>query len=71
MTKLEIRQLIFYLELVCAKLDLASKYFMKRVSKKIQHKPNEVEFIERMYIEPLDTQVSYLFSKVLEICRRT
>lgn len=61
------KSLLYYADLICEKIDLHVEAFAKRIVALRRGKLDEVEFIEKMILEPLDKQISYLVKKALEL----
>lgn len=67
---MNIKLLLYYTDLICDKIDLHSEEFMKRVDALRAGDTERVEFIEKMVLEPLDTQIKYLAEKASKICSK-
>ncbi|RJQ35789.1 hypothetical protein C4559_06460 [Candidatus Microgenomates bacterium] len=57
------KQILYYADLICQKIDLHADAFIKRIEALKQGDLDRVEFIEKMMLEPLDKQIKYLADK--------
>ena len=60
---MKIRLILYYADLICEKIDLHADAFIKRIEALKRGDMEQVEFIEKMMLEPLDKQIAYLVSK--------
>lgn len=61
------KNLLYYSDLICQKIDLHADAFIKRIEALKNGDLQRVEFIEKMTLEPLDGQISYLANKATEL----
>lgn len=57
------KQLLYYADLICEKIDLHADAMIKRIEALKRGEKDQVEFIEKMMLEPLDKQIKYLAGK--------
>lgn len=62
----ETEKLLYYCDLICSKIDMHAEAFAKRFVAFREKDKGKVEFIEKMMLEPLDRQLSFLIDKALE-----
>ena len=65
-----VKQILYYADLICEKIDLHTDAFIKRIEALKKGNTEQVEFIERMMIEPLDNQITYLAEKASNLCKK-
>lgn len=63
------KQLLYYLDLICEKIDLHADTFIKRIEAVKNGDLATVEFIEKMMLEPLEKQITYLANKASNLGR--
>lgn len=63
------KNLIYFIDLICEKIDLHADAFIKRVDALKKGDMEGVEFIERMMLEPLNEQITYLAKKASSLCK--
>jgi hypothetical protein len=61
------KRLLYYINLICDKIDLSSDAFIKRIDALKRGDMEHVEFIEKMMLEPLDEQIRFLAAKATGI----
>ncbi len=61
------KMIYYYADLICQKIDLSTDAFVKRIEALRQGRVEHADFIEKMMLEPLDSQTRYLSEKLLEI----
>jgi len=54
------KQLTYYIDLICEKIDVHADVFVKRIEALKQGDVERVDFIEKMMLEPLSEQITYL-----------
>lgn len=59
--------ILYYSDLLCKKIDMHVDAFLERVEAMGAKQPGKVEFIEEMTLKPLDMQISYLTTKLLNV----
>jgi len=64
------RQILYYADLISEKIDLHADTFIKRIEAMKKGDMQTVEFIEKMMVEPLEKQISYLVKKASTIGRK-
>ena len=64
------RQIIYYADLICEKIDFHADAFIKRIEALKKGDLATVEFIEKMMLEPLEKQMDYLAKKASEIGKK-
>lgn len=60
-------QILFYTDLICKKIDFQVEAFAKRIWAVRKGDWEKAEFIEKMALKPLDEQIKYLCTKVINI----
>ena len=69
--KMKNENLIYYIELICKKIDLDADAFLERIEALQQGDKDRAEFIEKMTLKPLGCQTKYLAGKVIKMCKRS
>lgn len=64
------KQILYYTDLICEKIDLRADTFIKRIEALSKGDMEQVEFIEKMMLEPLDKQIVYLVSKATSLGKK-
>lgn len=67
---MNIKRLLYYTDLICQKIDMHADAFIKRIEALKKGDLQTVEFIEKMTLEPLDRQISYLANKATELIEK-
>ena len=65
-----IKQIHYYADLICEKIDLHADAFIKRIEALKRGDMEQVEFIEKMMLEPLEKQIRYLAHKASALCAK-
>lgn len=63
-------QLLYYTDLICEKIDMHADAFVKRIEALQKGKVEQVEFIEKMMLEPLNEQIIYLANKATSLVKK-
>lgn len=64
------KQILYYTDLICGKIDLHTDAFIKRLDALLAGDKEKVEFIEKMMLEPLDAQIHFLAVKASKLFRK-
>lgn len=67
MTSISTKKLLYYADLICQKIDLQTSAAVKRIYAITKGDMEKTEFLEKMMIEPLSLQISYLAEKAINI----
>lgn len=62
-----VRLMLYYADLICEKIDLHADTFIKRIEALKRGDIEQVEFIEKMMLEPLYKQITYLAKKATNL----
>lgn len=62
--------ILYYSDLLCKKIDMHVDAFMERVEAMGAKQSGKAEFIEEMTLKPLDVQISYLTTKLLNVLQK-
>ncbi len=65
------RQVEFYTDLVCRKIDQKADAFIARNEARRRGDWDKVEFLEKVALEPLNKQINYLANKVVQALGRS
>ena len=63
-------QILYYIDLICEKIDLHVDAFVKRIGALRKGDLQTVEFIEKMMLSPLNWQINYLAGKLSKILNK-
>ncbi len=64
------KQILYYADIICEKIDLHAGAFIKRIEALKRGDVEQVEFIEKMMLEPLDKQIAYLAKKASNLGKK-
>lgn len=64
------KNILYYSDLICEKIDLQLDACVKRIEALYKGDTQTAEFIEKMMIEPLEKQISFLANKAMTAIRK-
>lgn len=64
------KQILYYADIICQKIDMHADAFIKRIEALKRGDIEQVEFIEKMMLEPLEKQIAYLAKKASNLTRK-
>lgn len=64
---MNIKHLLYFADLICERIDLHVDGYVKKINALRRGDLEQVEFIEKMTLEPLDQQIHYLTNKALDL----
>lgn len=64
------KQLLYYADLICEKIDMHADAFVKRIEALQKGDVGRVEFIEKMMLDPLNEQIIYLAKKAVSLGKK-